>query len=69
VIEQLRKVAREQWRGVRPGVPSRSSVTPTVERQDLGFVFQSRDDTIPDAAIERKRVNQRSARRTWFGTG
>jgi len=40
-------------------------VTATIECQDLGFVFQSHDNTIPDAAIERKRVNQRHPRNTW----
>ena len=44
-------------------------MTATIECQDLGFVFQSHDNTIPDAAIERKGVNQRNPRHTWFRRG
>jgi hypothetical protein len=44
-------------------------VTTAVERQDLGFVFQSRDNAIPDAAIERKGVNQRNPLHTWVWRG
>ena len=46
---------------MRTGAPLGSSVAAAIVGEYLGLAFQSLDDAVPHAAIERKRVDQREA--------
>jgi hypothetical protein len=58
VVEQFRKIAREQFRRESFSAPTGFSVSAAIVGQNRGLTGQSRRNTVPDAAIERQRMNQ-----------
>jgi len=58
VVEQFRKIAREQFRRESFSAPTGFSVSAAIDGQNRGLTGQSRRNTVPDAAIGAPRMDQ-----------
>jgi hypothetical protein len=58
VVEQFRKIAREQFRCESFSAPTGFSVPAAVVGENRGLIGQSRRNAVPDAAIQRQGMNQ-----------
>src|SRR6266550_375427 len=58
VVEQFRKITREQFRRESFSAPTGFCMSAAIVGQNRGLTGQSRRNTVPDAAIERQRMDQ-----------
>src|SRR5262245_33889773 len=62
MIHKLGQIVREQFRGVWHVRACGAAVPPAIERQEMEVARELFDHAIPDALIERERMDQRKPR-------
>ena len=64
VVEQLGEIVGEQFRRVAPSPAIGLAVAAAVVGEHFGVRLEPLDDAVPDAAVERQRMDEDQPRRT-----